>query len=361
MSDYLDQLALRVQQPEFAVQPRPVSRFESPRQVTLVAPEPLTPGEADEPGSPSAVFIADEIGVDRPAQHTDNRKRNAAETVDSLSIAGPAQESQTPYPGHPTTERHSTTEPPIVTPPISTEAAYHSLHAVTYPALRRQSAEQRARIARSPVEPVQSPVRLDKPEEHADRASSTLSGQRKLSELPERVVRGERRQLRPPVGLDKPEEHVNIVASDSLRRAEPVELQEPVVRDEKKRLPPFISITKPEEEWASPLSPRATYPGAIGAESEPSEAELLFSRKADLMPQSGFDPIPGREIFKPLTEPTVPQLAAERVSDAPTIQVTIGRVEIRATVESTPARKAPTKALAMSLDEYLRQRNGGRR
>ena len=86
----------------------------------------------------------------------------------------------------------------------------------------------------------------------------------------------------------------------------------------------------------------------------------MFSRKADLMPSSDFGPIPGREIFKPLTEHTAPQLAAERVADAPTIQVTIGRVEIRATVESPPARKPLAKAPVMSLDEYLRQRNGGR-
>jgi hypothetical protein len=96
-------------------------------------------------------------------------------------------------------------------------------------------------------------------------------------------------------------------------------------------------------------------------DSEPAEAEPLFGRKADLMPKSGFAPIPGREIFKPLAESTASQLAAERVANAPTIQVTIGRVEIRATVEATPARKASTKAPAMSLDEYLRQRQGERR
>lgn len=41
-----------------------------------------------------------------------------------------------------------------------------------------------------------------------------------------------------------------------------------------------------------------------------------------------------------------------------TVQVTIGRVEIRATVASTPTRKTPVKSSAMSLDEYLKRRNG---
>jgi hypothetical protein len=96
-------------------------------------------------------------------------------------------------------------------------------------------------------------------------------------------------------------------------------------------------------------------------DSEPSEAEPLFGRKVEFMPQSGFAPMPQREMFKPFAEPIAPQLAAERVADAPTIQVTIGRIEIRATVEPAPTRKASTKALAMSLDEYLRQRQGERR
>ncbi|MBX3630984.1 MAG: hypothetical protein KF908_13985 [Nitrosomonas sp.] len=49
------------------------------------------------------------------------------------------------------------------------------------------------------------------------------------------------------------------------------------------------------------------------------------------------------------------------VSESPTIQVTIGRVEIRAAVASAPARKTSARSPAMNLDDYLKQRNGGRR
>jgi hypothetical protein len=42
----------------------------------------------------------------------------------------------------------------------------------------------------------------------------------------------------------------------------------------------------------------------------------------------------------------------------PTIQVTIGRIEIRATTASTPAQPRQTGP-RLSLDEYLRRRNGG--
>ncbi|MCP5251065.1 MAG: hypothetical protein H6939_04980 [Burkholderiales bacterium] len=50
------------------------------------------------------------------------------------------------------------------------------------------------------------------------------------------------------------------------------------------------------------------------------------------------------------------------VSESPTIQVTIGRVEIRAAVASAvSARKTPARSPAMNLDDYLKQRNGERR
>lgn len=49
------------------------------------------------------------------------------------------------------------------------------------------------------------------------------------------------------------------------------------------------------------------------------------------------------------------------VSESPMIQVTIGRIEIRAAVASASARKTSVRSPAMSLDDYLKQRNGGRR
>ncbi|MBP1468351.1 hypothetical protein EYB53_021750 [Candidatus Chloroploca sp. M-50] len=45
----------------------------------------------------------------------------------------------------------------------------------------------------------------------------------------------------------------------------------------------------------------------------------------------------------------------------PTIQVTIGRIEVRATAPARPTRTERAMPSVMSLDEYLRQRDGGRR
>jgi len=47
-------------------------------------------------------------------------------------------------------------------------------------------------------------------------------------------------------------------------------------------------------------------------------------------------------------------------AEAPAIHVTIGRVEIRATVAPGQEKKRAPKAPALGLDAYLRQRNGGR-
>lgn len=49
------------------------------------------------------------------------------------------------------------------------------------------------------------------------------------------------------------------------------------------------------------------------------------------------------------------------VSESPTVQVSIGRIEIRATASQAPSRKASARSPAMSLNEYLKQRNGGQR
>ncbi len=57
-----------------------------------------------------------------------------------------------------------------------------------------------------------------------------------------------------------------------------------------------------------------------------------------------------------------PEIGAPQASaDPAVIQVTIGRIEIRATVTAPPVRKTPPQARAIGLDEYLSHRQRGRR
>lgn len=66
--------------------------------------------------------------------------------------------------------------------------------------------------------------------------------------------------------------------------------------------------------------------------------------------------------LKPVTHPFENKSVNSGKELEPTIQVTIGRIEIRATPPSSPARKnTEKKASTMSLEEYLNKRNGGAR
>jgi hypothetical protein len=63
-------------------------------------------------------------------------------------------------------------------------------------------------------------------------------------------------------------------------------------------------------------------------------------------------------LVPPLPKPDKPAAPSKA---PPTIQVTIGRVEVRATPPPTPVpKKRRHTAPVMSLDNYLRQRNGGK-
>lgn len=80
---------------------------------------------------------------------------------------------------------------------------------------------------------------------------------------------------------------------------------------------------------------------------------------ADTAPNS--EPMAGQPRLVPRIEPaiTVPKQVIP-APPAPTIEVTIGRIEVRATPPASNPKKQPAQPLVMSLDEYLRQRvNGG--
>jgi hypothetical protein len=57
--------------------------------------------------------------------------------------------------------------------------------------------------------------------------------------------------------------------------------------------------------------------------------------------------------------PPLPDLAASRAAPAPTVNVTIGRIEVRAAPPPTAARRQSSQPKHMSLDEYLRSRKDG--
>jgi hypothetical protein len=103
-------------------------------------------------------------------------------------------------------------------------------------------------------------------------------------------------------------------------------------------LPGLVSATR-DQLATDEVSVRREYSGFVRANREP------------LLPRLQAAPLtPGAE---ELSEPSI----------QPVIRVTIGRVEVRLsqTVLPAPSQPAPSHAPELSLEEYLRQRNGGKR
>ena len=130
------------------------------------------------------------------------------------------------------------------------------------------------------------------------------------------------------------------------------------------------------DKQAWPDSPR---PQPIGMSADTKTLERRPMEKSSFQPEpdSGDDKLshsvskqqtdePLLNVIRPHLQPPVAgmknQAASAGAEPAPTIQVTIGRIEIRAAPPATVTPKGQDKkASAMSLEEYLHKRNGGAR
>jgi hypothetical protein len=99
-----------------------------------------------------------------------------------------------------------------------------------------------------------------------------------------------------------------------------------------------------------------------GPTSSPSASRYLERRPIASAALSVPGPLTAqpsvRSYLKPITSAAAIEQAAEPQSP-PTIQVTIGRVEVRATSQPAPAAKQKAAPPVMSLDQYLSQRTRG--
>lgn len=165
------------------------------------------------------------------------------------------------------------------------------------------------------------------------------------------------------------ERHPGASATESrLAGAGPTALIERIVQIDHDPLQPTPKVATPKVEWRERLieSPplegnSVTPPPAPQPPAAPQSRKPADSAAAPGMPQRVV-PQQTRLALRPVSLPPVAPAASARPSVAPTIQVTIGRIEVRATppAPATP-RKAPPKPAAMSLEDYLKQRSEGRR
>jgi hypothetical protein len=158
-------------------------------------------------------------------------------------------------------------------------------------------------------------------------------------------------------------EHVRVEERPAAPQAAPQPSQPPLARPQHR---PASVVERTIERVAPNIERVGGEPvrrSAAGAAPSERPQTLLPVPPAAL----GYPPAP---LARPATlAPIVVQPQVRRAAvlahesappPAPTIQVTIGRVEVRAARQPEPAaRQARGAAAAISLDEYLRQRNGG--
>lgn len=128
------------------------------------------------------------------------------------------------------------------------------------------------------------------------------------------------------------------------------------------------------EETIASLTPEVARPAPATPELTPPSAGKAPPAKAP--PEPGMSTAPQRKSLTLAVErpPAIPVVAARAPlrsiplaaspaatsQPAPTIQVTIGRIEVRATPATQPHRPAAPKQSSSSLEEYLKRRaNGG--
>jgi hypothetical protein len=121
-------------------------------------------------------------------------------------------------------------------------------------------------------------------------------------------------------------------------------------------------LPRPQEAFAvSPRqAPSASSPLSTPVERGPGGEASRANRPGDReLPESK----PASTILQPkVTVIEREPFSVHREAPAPTIQVTIGRIEVRATpAAKAPVRERPSAPSALSLEEYLRQRSKGGR
>jgi hypothetical protein len=238
-----------------------------------------------------------------------------------------------------------------------------------------------------------APFSLDQEEAHAEPAEPSLSvssreasGDARL-QRPDRVTARTADVSRPPMLIPpRPAAPAPIVAGDASGPAPPRAGGDRPVANERagrrstpgQELPPPTPARLAEQQGvgpqiestarAAPIAPLITpaVTSAGGTRQPNAAAPMLIESAAPASPTTLLIApmaVPARETRQPdSAAPTMPatkELAAER-EQAPTIKITIGRVDVRAVMPAAPApRPAPARRdPQLSLDDYLKRRSG---
>lgn len=204
---------------------------------------------------------------------------------------------------------------------------------------------------------------------------SPALGEQRLTRLPEPISRGSEEQLSPK---NAPQIPLRPRTSPAAERKDdeavtPQILGEPVRQLAPKSATKFIVVEEARPILTRQLNRSLSEQGSEATAARNDDGRLTIT---DLMPlasvQSDLPPVQSARVSTPaVARPQVTRYVEPfmQVPDAytrgtpetvPTIQVTIGRIEVRATPAPTQHAKQPRSAPSvMTLDEYLRNRGKG--
>jgi hypothetical protein len=301
MANFFDRLVQRAWQPETALQPRTLSRFEVPRTIGLM---PLAPIESAASAASAADSLPAPVGGElSPATPTGLPTADRRERSDRVA-------RRQPRPHHATDDvAGETGVEPIASAPASTVPSA--------PIGRRATRPRRARQV-DPSEAVlpsfAPPDSTAEPGERVRRAAALVEPSRRVRPAPHSPTAG------PSPDRDPAGRSVHVDGKTPIAPVAPSR-DTALNRRDVLRVPP-------EQDHAPDRSPVRT--------DRPVRAfdRLLTAEPLEIAADSGGQ-------------------------TGPVIQVTIGRVEIRAVHAPRAEKRIAAKAPALSLDAYLTQRNGG--
>jgi hypothetical protein len=364
MSDYLSNLAIKINHPERVVRPQLASLFEPSPLVQVAAPPPEQP-ITDEEAAPTVTAPSTTLSTaapPQPAQPTPVAVERAHTTespaATSITTVDPAPRSESleVRPERPPTVEVVESKPSLREPTLSRPAGQQR---VASPPSEPHSRPPRDRAAVPP------PPRADQPSlagETAEQTGDSHTQRRRLvTAVSPRAPAGDTEhlqhsapQMRHPVRV----EQARAVPSRAQADPAPVAPSSPG----REKIPaPENALLPDRRGLEEPLRPRDLPAARIAEASQPADRppgrqrSVSPERPVPTIQPAVAAPPPGQE--SPRFSPTT--------SEAPSIQITIGRIEVQAVAPrrerpQPPLRQAERPRPKLSLDGYLQQRRGER-
>ena len=370
MTDFLGQLIARNTGASRSVRPRPLSLFEPPASAGKASEAPPVVDGLEQESTGDNIPLAMKAPPPRAPEDT----AQAGGSPDSSPAASPAPHNFDRAVAMPSPDSRPTNpafasfaETGADSPPLP---VFVSLEPAPAGPPRVAKGNPGAAVSPSPPPPTRSPAapapdslpRLSsRAWEHPHDTSEAGSDTRRALDLIERLVAGDGSRASASAATKQPEERPSGREGTERMAPQPASLPSMVRQMVLQTVAREVAASAARR--PSPRSTAGTMPAAAPTGATAAAHEMLRPQAELLAPEPLERPAPPPRLTPRVERAPVFPPAPAPPSSAPSIRVTIGRVEIRATTDaagSAPARPRPQPAL-MSLDAYLAQRGAGER